>query len=94
MSMPGRATTYMSLSMRPDILKFLNDTFTSCDFRKKKHRTVHMPRNCPITVAMAAPATPIAGHPKYPNIMIGSSMMFAMHPIIFDIIGMIMFPVA
>ena len=33
------------------------------------------PTHCPITVARAAPAVPIAGMPKYPKIRIGSKTL-------------------
>ena len=36
------------------------------------------PTHCPITVARAAPAVPIAGMPKYPKIRIGSKTKFVM----------------
>ena len=41
-----------------------------------------MPQNWPMTVASAAPETPIAGHPSRPKIMIGSRMMLTIAPVI------------
>ena len=41
---------------------------------------------CPITVATAAPATPIFGNPIRPKIKIGSRMMFITAPVICVII--------
>lgn len=39
------------------------------------------PASCPITVAMAAPATPMAGMPNHPKIKMGSSTMLMMAPV-------------
>ena len=36
---------------------------------------------CPITVATAAPATPIRGTPKYPKIKIGSKIILTTAPV-------------
>ena len=37
---------------------------------------------CPITVAIAAPTTPIAGIPNPPNMNMGSRTIFIIHPTI------------
>ncbi len=39
------------------------------------------PASCPITVAMAAPATPMAGMPNHPKIKMGSSAMLSRQPL-------------
>ena len=46
-----------------------------------------------MTVAMAAPATPICGIPNKPKIMIGSSMMLMIAPVICEAILKIVLPV-
>ena len=48
---------------------------------------------CPITVATAAPATPIAGSPKYPKIRIGSRMILMIAPVPWVNMVNIVFPV-
>ena len=49
--------------------------------------------HCPHTVAMAAPFTPICGHPRRPNIIIGSSIRLMTAPSIWVIILYIVRPV-
>ena len=48
----------------------------------------------PITVAIAAPVTPSFGIPNQPNINIGSRIIFKIAPIICEIVGNNIFPVA
>ena len=47
---------------------------------------VTMPHHWPMTVASAAPATPMAGKPRRPKIMMGSRMIFTTAPVIWLII--------
>ena len=48
---------------------------------------------CPIQVAIAAPATPIAGMPRRPKIMIGSRMILMIAPVIWLIMLYTVLPV-
>ena len=41
-----------------------------------------MATTCPMTVAAAAPATPIFGKPKSPKIMMGSRIRLMMAPVV------------
>ena len=52
-----------------------------------------MPKIWPITVASAAPVTPISGNGPMPKIISGSRMMLMIAPVRPCIIGMIMLPV-
>lgn len=48
---------------------------------------------CPITVATAAPLTPMAGKPNRPKIIMGSRMMLVMAPSAWSSMGKIIEPV-
>ena len=49
--------------------------------------------HCPMTVAAAAPVTPILGHPSNPKIMIGSKIIFVIAPHNCEVILKIVLPV-
>ena len=49
--------------------------------------------HCPITVATAAPVTPIFGAPRRPKIRIGSRMMLVMAPHSWEVMLKMVFPV-
>jgi len=49
---------------------------------------------CPPTVAIAAPATPMAGMPNMPKMRMGSRMMLLTAPTSWKIMGQIILPVA
>ena len=52
-----------------------------------------MERNCPSTVATAAPVTPISGNGPIPNINTGSMIILVTAPTMLHIIGIFMLPV-
>jgi len=62
-------------------------------YLRLKRRSTKDDRIWPMTVATAAPATPIFGQPSRPKIMIGSRMMFVIAPTIWPIIESFVFPV-
>ena len=56
-------------------------SLTSLLWRRFSHRQTQQPIHWPITVAAAAPATPILGIPNMPKIRMGSRMMLITAPV-------------
>ena len=80
MTMLGMPTRYISRTVSPQRRKFLKLIFTSCSLKNTSANAISIPTHCPITVAYAAPATPISGKGPIPKIIRGSRMILTTAP--------------
>ena len=89
----GNPTTNISLTCFKCILKYFKPSSTFCFWNISTKNASIVDTVYPITVAIAAPLTPIGLNPKYPKISIGSNIKFVKTPAIWKHMGASIFPV-
>ena len=94
MMMLGKPTARMLLNTEASGRNPRQTTLSSWFFSWLSTKPSSMPPIWPITVAAAAPATPICGKPSRPKIMIGSRMMLMTAPVSCVVIDSMVLPVA